>query len=354
MRNEGPMDTRLMRWLIAPFVLIAIAGCSDSSGPGEPEDLGVLLLPSGFYDGLTWTRDGTELVYIKTPADGPGTSALNAVNVSTLAVRQLVAPGTYISSVFRTGTGEWIYFGILPISGGNDQVSRVHPVSGIVEPLISTLATGYDVSMLISPDERFLVTGRRLFDLQTGAVTNLPPGVAAGFSPDGTKLLYYLEVPGTSNSVPTLISSADGSFQTLHSAGYLQLAHRWEGNSPQLLMTEFELSGGRNNYTYRISEMDGLSGSTRDIAQFSTTGYTSPYDMNWSADERTLAAWVNQGRKNLYVIRSGSDPVRVVSATPPPEAGPLGRPVLSPSGNSVAYYYYHPDDRRSLYLVSGF
>lgn len=338
-----------LRHLIASLTLLTLGGCGDSSGPKVQEDLGVQLLPIGFYNnGLIWTRDGTELVY-KTPGDGPNTSALKAVNVSTLAVRQLVAPGTFISTVLRSGIGERIYFGIPPTGDPpNFRVSRVHPVSGVVESLITTLYTGDDDFMEISADERFLAIGRLLFDLQTGAQTSLPPGLPFGFSPDGTKLLYYLDVAGASTPSPTLISTADGSYQPLHSTGYFHLAHRWEGNSPQLLRTDSEFISG-NNYTVRLSEIDGVTGVTRDIAQFSTTGYTDPYAVNWSFDGRTLAAWIQQdSRTNLYVIRSGNVPTLVASVT-----GPPGPPVFSPSGSSIAYFYYHPNGRWSVYMKSG-
>ena len=352
-----------MRWLIAPLVLIAIAGCGDSSGPGEPEDLGVLLVPNvsaGYYfANPVWTHDGTELVYVNASTIGSSNiTVLNAVDISTRVVRQLVA-SEFITKVVRSGAAERIYFGTALVSDPNFRISRVNPTSGAAEILMTTSQNGYDEFMEVSADERFLARSQRLYDLQTGAQTNLPPGKPFGFSPDGTQLLYYVEQPGTSTQ-PALISTVDGSSQTLHSTGYFHLAHRWEGNSPQLLMTESKFIGGRSNYTYRIFEIDGLSGATHDIAQFSTTDSQNPYSVNWSADGRTLALWIHQGeiadgtsRTNLYIIRTGSAPTLVASATPSFEGGPPGTPVLSPSGNSVAYFYYHPNERRSLYLKSG-
>jgi hypothetical protein len=363
MKQQRPMDTKPIRWLIAPFLIVAIAGCHDASGPKATENLGVLLVSdvsSDYYifANPVWTRDGGELVYVGAPTSGTGYSALHAVNISTQAVRQLVA-SEFITKVVRSGAGERIYFGSALTSNPNFRASRVHPLSGAVENLVTTdVANDF---MEVSADERFLVFDRRLFDLQTGGQRTLPPGTPFGFSPDGTQLLYYEAQPGTSISAPTLISTADGSSQTLHSTGYFHLAHRWEGNSPQLLMTESNFIGGRSNYTYRISEIDGLSGATHDIAQFSTTDSQNPYSVNWSADGRTLALWIHQGeiadgtsRTNLYIIRTGNAPTLVATATPSFEVGPPGPPVLSPSGNSVAYFYYHPDDRRSLYLKSGF
>jgi hypothetical protein len=33
--------------------------------------------------------------------------------------------------------------------------------------------------------------------------------------------------------------------------------------------------------------------------------------------------------------------------------GDPDRPVFSPDGKSIAYFYYHDDDRRSRYMKSG-
>ena len=350
MKNEKLMETTPARWLFAPFVLIAIAGCGDPSGPGEPEDPGIAIVSTigGGPRHLVWTRDGTELVF-------SDFHALNAVAISTHAVRQL-DPSPVIMSVIRNGA-ERIYFGTALFTDPNFRISRVNPVSGAVDVLVTNSQTGYDEFMEVSADERFLATSLRLYDLQTGARTNLPPGKPFGFSPDGTKLLYYVDVAGA-NPSPTLISTADGSSQPLHPAGYFHLTHRWNGNSPQLLKAELEFKNGYYD-SVRLTEIDGLTGVSHDIAQFSTSGGYS-FNTNWSSDGLTLGTWVEQGsiadgtnRTNLFVIRSGSPPALVASMTPPWNAGPPGPPVFSPSGNSVAYFYYHANESRSLYVKSG-
>lgn len=339
------------RCLIASIALFTVTACGDSSGPGEPDNPGVAVVPMtvGGPRHLVWTRDGTELVF-------SDFSALNAVGISSHTVRRL-DPSPVIISVVRHSAGERIYFGTALTSDPNFRVSRVNPSSGAVEILMTISAASDDDFMEVSADERFLVMGRRLFDLQTGSQINLPRGKPFGFSPDGTKLLYDLDVPGVSTPSPSLISTADGSSQALHSTGYFHLAHRWEGNSPQLLKADFELKNGFYDKV-RLSEIDGLTGVSRDIAQLSTTaGYF--YNTNWSSDGRTLGTWVNQGsiadgtnRTNLYVIRAGGGPVLVASITPPLMAGPPGPPVFSPSGNSLAYFYYLANSR-SLYVKSG-
>lgn len=353
--------TRPIRFLIGSLALVAVAGCTDSSGPGEPEDPGVLLVPAasgGFLSqDLVWTRDGTELVYVVASVGPTSGTVLKAVNVATHTVRQIEA-SPLILSVARGSSGDRIYFGTYVASGSGSglfRVSRVHPTSGAVE-IVTTQSLGSYNWLLVSADERFLVADRSLYDLQTSARIDLPPGRPHGFSPDGTQLLYELNVAGSSNTSPTLISTADGSSQPLQSPGYFIVAHRWEGNSPRLLKAVTQPTGG-NNSTIQLSEIDGLTGASRDLAQFSTTSYFYGFNSSWSPDGQTLGVWIDEGslgdrtrRTNLYVIRSAGAAARVASVS---SIVLPGRPVFSPNGSSIAYFYNHEDDRRSLYLKSG-
>lgn len=330
------IQNRLARLLIAALALLTVAACGDSSGPGAPDDPGVLLVPmgqSGYWPAeLVWTRDGADVVYAE--------NGLKAVNVSTQIVRGLDASPS-IETLARGSAGERIYFGafVTPLPGSNDnfRISRVHPTSGGTE----TVTTTFPGDLAVSADERFVVVEMRLYDLQRGVRIDLPGGTPLGFSPDGTQLLYRdVFAP------PMLISTADGSSRPLHSTvSTSYIAHRWEGNSPLLL--EEVIDYGKR---VRFLERDGLTGVTRDIAQLSTTAFF--LTANWSPDGRTLGSWVEQGSKiNLYVIRSGSAPTIVANFTVRDGKGP-DSPVFSPSGNSLAYFYYD-DLRRSMYLKSG-
>ena len=332
------IQNRLARLLIAALALFTVAACGDSSGPGEPDDPGVLLVPMGQSGNwpaeLVWTKDGTEVVYVE--------NGLNAVTVSTQIVRKLDASQS-IGTFARASAGERIYFGafVTPLPGSNDnfRISRVHPISGGTETVMTIYPGDH---LAVSADERFVVVDTRLYDLQRGVRIDLPQGMPLGFSPDGTQLLYRdVFAP------PVLVSTADGSSRPLHSTiSTSYTAHRWEGNSPQLV--EANIDYGR--HTVRFLERDGLTGVTRDIAQLSTTAFS--IGANWSPDGRTLGSWVEQGsRTNLYVIRSGSAPTIVASFTPRDGKSP-DTPVFSPSGNSLAYFYYD-DLRRSMYLKSG-
>ncbi len=335
-----------LRFTIASFALLATAGCGDSSGPGEPEDPGTLLVPSGYHSGdLVWTRDETQLAYVvRTAVNGANVDLLKAVSVSTRIVRQLNESPT-IENLVRSSGGERIYFGtfISPPSGSVDnfRVSRIHPTSGLLE-IVATTRAG---DLVVSADERFLASGRRLHDLQTGAQIALPDGgTPIDFSPDGTQLLY-----STGNFSSTLISTADGSLRPLHSTDDFYSAHRWEGNSPLLLKADIS-----DNSTVRVSEIDGVSGVARNIAQFDGTFIFK--DANWSADGRVLGIWIQRGTKfdgtdrhYLYVVRSGNTPAVVANVT-----GTPARPVLSPSGNSVAYFHSRGGaGLGALYLKSG-
>lgn len=345
------IQTRAIRMLIAAAAIFTAAGCGDSSGPGEPDDPGILLVPpfaAGYIPDIPiWTKDGTELVYV-TGGNVSNSTVLNAVNPSTLAVRQLVAPTNLIMTTARGSAGDWIYFGT-----ANSGISRVHPTSRTVET-VTAFGIGGEV-LLVSHDERYLVVGRSLFDLQTTGQIDLPSGRAIGFSPDGTQLLYDLDVIGVGGTrAPALISTADGSSQPLHSTGYFTVAHRWEGNSPQLLKVDYSPTGGINTI-YRLSEIDGLTGASRNLAEFHAA-YFNPFSVSWSPNGQALGVWIEErsakdgrSRAKLYIIRSGAAPALVASVGPGVTTGP---PIFSPSGNALVYIHYY-NDGRSLYLKSG-
>jgi Tol biopolymer transport system component len=346
-------------FFIGSLAFLSAAGCGDSSGPGEPEDPGVLVVPPalvGYYPAeLVWTRDGSELVYVSSVTTPASSTRLNAVSVATHAVRQLNASPSIIS-LARESAGSRIYFGVsltaAALNEPNFQVSRVDVASGTVD----ILATRFQESnnpVLVSGDERFLVAGSGLYDLQTGGRVNLPAGTPIDFSPDRTMLLYFLQQTGTSTQSATLISTSDGSSHPLlYSTGDFYLAHRWEGNSPQLLKKTFTYTGNGNSGTVRLSEIDGITGTSRDIVQFNVR---DPFiGVTWSPDGRALGAWIPEGsladktdKTTLYIVRAGNAPAVVATVH-----GDPGSPVFSPDGKSIAYFYYH-DDRRSLYMKSG-
>lgn len=332
-------ETSRNRILVASIAFFALTGCGDSTGPVGPDDPGVLLVPmgqSGFWPtDLVWSKDGTELIYAE--------NGLKAVTISTAVVRQLNASPS-ITTLARATTGERIYFGAFveapPGSTSNYEINRLHPVSGGLETIATILPGNH---LAVSDDERLVAVDRQLVDLETGRTLTLPSGTPLGFSPDGSQLLYRDAL-----TVPVLISTADGSSQSLHSSvSIFYVAHRWEGNSPQLL--EETVTYGSKG-TVRFSERDGLTGVTRDIVQLPTSDII--VTARWSADGHALASWIEQGsRTNLYVIRTGSAPAVVASFATRSEKSP-GTPVFSPSGNSLAYFYYD-DIRRSLYVKSG-
>jgi hypothetical protein len=344
------IQIRPTRFLIASLALLAAAGCADTSGPGAPEDRGVLLatVDGGFSRHLAWSSDGTQLVFATS-------TALSAISISTHAVRQLDASPS-ITILDLRSAGERIYFAAAVATSGpsdpNFRVSRVNPTGGAVEILLTKIWSGGEY-VLVSDDERFLVANQVLYDIQAATQIALPPGRPIGFSPDGTQLLYYQYLAGSSTDSPTLISTADGSSsQALHSTSSFYSGHRWEGNSPQLI--DFSL----NNGTLRLFEVDGVTGATRDLAQFGANpSFPTILPLaNWSPDNRTLGVWVEQGSgqsrtTNLYVIRSGSAATVVANLTTSLNVG-VGLPEFSRSGNSVAYNYYN-DGARSLYMKSG-
>ncbi|HEX9083110.1 MAG TPA: hypothetical protein VF836_00110 [Gemmatimonadaceae bacterium] len=343
------IQTRPTRFLIASLALLGAAGCVDSSGPGNVEDPGVLLVPIGqegyWPPELVWTKDGGELIYAE--------NGLSAVSIGTHVVRQLDASPLIVNLVRGNG-GEGIYFGafLTTQQGSNDpnfRVSRVNPTAGAAE-IITTTFPGANGDMFVSDDERFLVVGRGLYDLQTAARIDLPAGRSFGFSPDGTQLLFFVDDgAGLSTPTPTLISTINGSSQPLVVSGAFYLAHRWEGNSPKFLTTDLDF----NSPIRQLYEIDGLTGARRHIADFEAN--PSFGNANWSPDGQVLGIWIQQGqlslrgrRTNLYVIRSGGAPAIVANVNESP-----GPPVFSPNGNSVAYFNYYDGPKRSLYMKSG-
>jgi len=346
-------------FLMALLALVATA-CSDLGGPppGEPEQPGVLLLPNvrnALYSEPVWTRDGTELVYFAFLPTNSTSTVINAVNVSTHSVRQLYAAPLILNSR-RSNGDEWIYFEVADVTTSgptNSGLKRLNPSSGAVEAVPATFP-GYPNDIVIYADERFLVSNSGFFNLQTGTRIDHPPGIPASFSPDGTRVLYGVNTGISSAPSPTLISLIDGSSQPLHSTDYFALAHRWVSNSPQFLSTTNDYLAG----IVRLYEVDGVTGTRRDVAQFtSTSGYIYA---SWSPDNQTLGAWIDEGdigkgtdRTVLYIIRPGSTPTIAVTVRPPWDAGPPSRPVFSPDSRSLAYFYPHTDDSHSLYLKSG-
>lgn len=346
-------------FFIALLALVATA-CSDFSGPppGAPEQPGVLLLPNVetvLYSDPVWTKDGTELVFVRGLTTNANTTVINAVNVSTHSVRQLYeAP--LLSNLRRSNSDEWIYFEVLNVTTygtTNPELRRLNPSSGTVETVPATFP-GYPNDVVVYADERFLVSASGLFNLQTGVRLDHPGGIPASFSPDGTRALYGVNANIQSPPSPTLVSTIDGSSQQLHSTDYFALAHRWVGNSPRFLSTINDYTAGM----IRLYEVDGLSGTRTDLAQFTST--LAYIYANWSPDGQSLGAWIDEGdigngtdRTALYVIRPGSTPTIAVTIRPPWDAGPPSRPIFSPDGHSLAYFYSHPDDKANLYLKTG-
>ena len=342
------IQIRPTRLIIGSLALLAASGCAGTSGPGAPENRGVLLATvDGGFSRLAWSSDGTQLIFATS-------NALSAISVSTHAVRQLDASPS-ITILDLRSAGEWIYFAAAVATGSTDsnfRVSRVSPTAGAVEILLTKPWNGSEY-VVVSDDERFLVANQVLYDVQAATQIALPAGRPIGFSPDGTQLLYYQRPAGSSTDSPTLISTADGSSsQALHATSSFYSGHRWEGNSPQLI--DFGLDNG----TLRLFEIDGVTGATHDLAQFGANpSFPTILPLaNWSADNQTLAVWVEQGSgqsrtTNLYVIRSGSAPAVVANVTTSLNVA-VGLPVFSRSGNSVAYNYYN-DAARSLYMKSG-
>jgi Tol biopolymer transport system component len=257
-----------------------------------------------------------------------------------------------ISIQGTSSAGDRIYFGAAVATSSSTldafRVSRVNPSAGAAE-ILTTRAWGGRDYVLISPDERFLAADGSLYDLQAGSRTDLACSSPRGFSPDGTQLLCQNSFDPSPFS---LVSTADGSSQPLHAgpSGSFYFGHRWEGNSPQLL--DYALANG----TTRIFETDGVTGTTRDLAQLNGSP-TFLLIANWSPDGRTLGAWIEEGsggdrRAKLYVIHTGSAPAVAASVNSNFFHGP-DQPVFSPSGNSVAYFYYNDNNGRSLYAKTG-
>jgi len=343
------------RLFIALLGVLGAAACSElvGPGPGHVEDPGILLVPStgtGFLEPI-WTKDGSEVVYLTSDALR-NSRGLNAVSISTHASRRIPGPSS-TSNLVRGSDGDRIYLTLAAGSSGESlEVARLHPTSGAFES-VTTVSVGADDHLEVSPDEKFLVIGSTLHNVQTGASMSLPPGRGAGFSPDGSQLLYYRSNPGSSIPSPVLISTADASSQALHSTGDFHLAHRWVGNVPHLLKSTASNGAGTSS-TIHLSELNAVTGAARDIAEF--TARFPAVRAAWSPDGNALALWIPEGeissrtdRTTLYVIRSAGVPKVVGSIH-----GSAGEPVFSPSGTAIAYFYYDPEgETGSLYLKPG-
>lgn len=329
-----------------PFLLFTGCGGGDSdpSGPGEPEDRGTQLalftdpLIVSYWGELAWTRDGEALVLLH---DG-----IQKVEVATRAITVLDASPS-ITTLARGNAAERFYFGAYvdrPLGQANFEINRVHPTTTANETLFHVFPSHFDV-IAVSPDERYLVIGGRLYDLASGTYIDLPGGAPYGFSPDGSRIFYSLNAAGTSPiGLPVLIGTADGSSQPLHGTGDHYLLHRWEGNTPHLLKAQRNIG----TQMLALTEINGLTGAERQIAEVTTTdNFLSAGEAAWSPDGQTLAVWIEQGdRSKLYLFRSGAPPT--IAANVRSGAVP-GAPVFSPDGASIAYLL-RGNGRLYLYL----
>ncbi|HXG71375.1 MAG TPA: hypothetical protein VNJ04_12290 [Gemmatimonadaceae bacterium] len=215
-----------------------------------------------------------------------------------------------------------------PLGSPNLRIIKVHPSRAGVDT-IATVFLRYNQALFVSADERLIASGHTLIDTRTGVRIELPNGQAHGFSPDGTQLLY--EVFGSASAptrVYTLVSTGDGTFQPmLGPNGYFD-ALRWSGNAPQLLTVANSFANPPAGT--RVFELDGLSGATRDLAQFSERG--ALYTANWSDDGQTLGVWLepNYYRSKLVIIRGGSALVTVLRVD-----ADVGSPIFSPDGTAL-------------------
>jgi hypothetical protein len=337
------------RCLIASIAFLAMTACGgNSSGPGAPDDPGVLLASNVVgSDDLVWTRDGSEVVYATA-------TSLNAVTVATRVERHLVTDAA-ISIKAIGSAGDRIYYGAVitpaPPAAANFRVSRVNPTTGVVEILISIPWRGGEY-IFVSADERFVVADGRIYNLQAGTQIDLACNRIRGFSPDATRLLCQGPFGSGTQAPFALISTADGTSQQLTATTALGLyfGHRWEGNSPQLL--DFASDNGITT----IYEINGVTGTTRDVGKLDAK-VSLLLLAGWSPDSRTLGAWIDptggrEGKANLYVFRTGSAPATAARVRSTFFVGP-NNPVFSDTGNSVAYFYNGENNSRSLYAKTG-
>ncbi|MEO8910104.1 MAG: hypothetical protein ABI408_07750 [Gemmatimonadaceae bacterium] len=329
-------------------VTLATAACGGSGidAPGGPQDRGTLLLPNTSADFVSqdpiWTKDGAEIVFV----DATG---LKAVNVASGLVRVL-DPTDNIEGAARARSGEWIYFAA-PVPNAapgapNIRLNRVHPATLGVET-VGLVSQGWSFNVVVSDDERWIAYGSVLFDTQTGVSRVLPDGIPGGFSPDGTRLMYWL----SSKSSYAVISTADGSSQPVMYDG-LRTTFRWKDNSPQLLFVEPPTSPTSGIGTV-VYERDGLTGAKRDIAQFDSNPYSfGAFLAGWSEDGQTLGVWLTSSspRTELAVIRAGAATAIVLRFD-----GDAGKLVFSPTATAVAYPYFPSlvSSDQSLYVKTG-
>ena len=312
------------------FLSLFLAACGDQ-GPHDnrgPEDRGTLVLDhvdEQYVGGPIWTKDGSEVVF--------AAGGLKAVNVSTHAVRVL-DPGPFIEIAARGD--EWIYFTVAlpnaPANGPSFRLSRVRPSQTGVEN-IALPAQNLGSTVVVSRDERWIALGGLLIDMQNGTTRPLPGnGEPLGFSRDGTRLLS--RVLGTTGFSYVLIATADGSSQPVPSGtpSFL-MGFRWVEGSPQFL----DLRGPPGQSNYQLSEIDGISGTTRPL--WESTDLISVFFAKWSDDGQTLAVWVAKGlgptRNELTLLRTGAQPTVVAKVD-----ASVGTPAISPAGSSIFYPVY--------------
>jgi Tol biopolymer transport system component len=173
-------------------MLAVAAGCGGGSsgggGGGERGSVHTLAFPSGVSGGSPrFSPDGSQIAYRRQEGDGYGVAVMQASGANS---RTLATDGSYLTAMTWTRDGtEVIYYG--------DSGIRAVPVAGGTGRLVvnAFAALGPD----LSPDGSLLVYGTnggtmRLADLRATPAIESDLGVAGRsprFSPDGSTIAFF-------------------------------------------------------------------------------------------------------------------------------------------------------------------
>jgi len=350
----------LVRRQIQLTAILAFAfgtlACSDPTSPSGQQSLTntAIINPA-------WSADGREVVYTARFVVRTLSFTLNAVNVSSGAVRTIaVTTGTNTGGELVVAPSNGGYVFLVAAAIGPEYVIYNVPVSGrqldtvaadARSPWFQVSSDGRLVAYhsgdgMLSPsasDSLKIVDGSGSFGHVVRNIgTTASVGAMWSFSPVGASLVYSdggVKKIDVATGVSTLLYSAPSSPAT-NARELVVSSVRWEGSNPHLLVATWIDKQGPTS----IYDLNGSTG-VRTLVGSVPEAERSPWNMTWSPDGSQVAVWVSTKSFNcsvegcsydgrLYLLTKGTAGSRTLYDTLGAAASPRWT-AFSPDGRSV-------------------
>lgn len=319
--------------LCISFVCFSCARWPSAPSPESDlsEEKGTLLTSSVPTNWLTliWSKTGNEIITA-------GASGINAVNVSTQAIRQIEPRGN-VYQIQLSKDGNRIYYLLGPALWGGPEPLYKTSLDGKDRRLL--LSGAWTAPFSLSSDSLIAHPGASgtsmfLYNESDSSDTFLADGYPITFSPDGKQLLYR-----TDSSLYSY-SRASGAIQriSLPADFFFINKIRWDENGIRVL---WRGNGLRSLYITNIT-----TNETMKLLEYQPGVIPSNSYSVWSPDGGKIAYWSSQcvksggllsceiSRLSLHVINiSEKREILIAYANNVPEASIA----FSPDGNRISY-----------------